>query len=79
MVMVLKWVAHWQPIHVLPKLHSQVRLQVGQLIMQYATENIIPVTLELGGKSPNIFFEDVMAQDDDYLDKALEGFAMFAP
>ncbi|MGL6033739.1 MAG: aldehyde dehydrogenase family protein, partial [Acinetobacter johnsonii] len=52
--------------------------QVGQLIMQYATENIIPVTLELGGKSPNIFFEDVMAQDDDYLDKALEGFAMFA-
>ncbi|WP_180046278.1 MULTISPECIES: aldehyde dehydrogenase family protein [unclassified Acinetobacter] len=52
--------------------------QVGQLIMQYATENIIPVTLELGGKSPNIFFEDIMAQDDDYLDKALEGFAMFA-
>ena len=52
--------------------------QVGQLIMQYATENIIPVTLELGGKSPNLFFEDVMAQDDDYLDKALEGFAMFA-
>ena len=51
---------------------------VGQQIMQYATENIIPVTLELGGKSPNIFFEDVMAQDDDYLDKALEGFAMFA-
>jgi len=46
--------------------------------MQYATENIIPVTLELGGKSPNIFFEDVMDQDDDYLDKALEGFAMFA-
>ncbi|KJV40031.1 acetaldehyde dehydrogenase ExaC [Acinetobacter brisouii] len=51
---------------------------VGQLIMQYATENIIPVTLELGGKSPNIFFEDVMDHDDDYLDKALEGFAMFA-
>ena len=51
---------------------------VGQLIMQYATENIIPVTLELGGKSPNIFFEDVMDQEDDYLDKALEGFAMFA-
>ncbi|CAG2160311.1 unnamed protein product [Oppiella nova] len=44
--------------------------------MQYATENIIPVTLELGGKSPNIFFEDVMDKDDDYLDKALEGFAM---
>lgn len=50
----------------------------GRLIMQYATENIIPVTLELGGKSPNIFFEDVMAQDDAFFDKALEGFAMFA-
>jgi aldehyde dehydrogenase len=50
----------------------------GRLIMQYASENIIPCTLELGGKSPNIFFADVMAQDDDYLDKALEGFAMFA-
>lgn len=52
--------------------------QVGQLIMQYATENIIPVTLELGGKSPNLFFADIMDQNDDYLDKALEGFAMFA-
>jgi len=50
----------------------------GRLIMQYASENIIPVTLELGGKSPNIFFEDVAAQDDDFFDKALEGFAMFA-
>ncbi len=50
----------------------------GRLIMQYASENIIPVTLELGGKSPNIFFADVMAADDDFLDKALEGFAMFA-
>ncbi len=50
----------------------------GRLIMQYATENIIPVTLELGGKSPNIFFEDVMAADDAFFDKALEGFAMFA-
>jgi len=50
----------------------------GRLIMQYASENIIPVTLELGGKSPNIFFADVMAQDDDYFDKALEGFTMFA-
>ncbi|MBV8679311.1 MAG: aldehyde dehydrogenase, partial [Aquitalea sp.] len=50
----------------------------GRLIMQYAAENIIPVTLELGGKSPNIFFEDVMREDDDYFDKALEGFAMFA-
>jgi aldehyde dehydrogenase len=50
----------------------------GRLIMQYASENLIPVTLELGGKSPNIFFEDVMAKDDDFFDKALEGFAMFA-
>jgi aldehyde dehydrogenase len=46
--------------------------------MQYASENLIPVTLELGGKSPNIFFADVMAADDDFFDKALEGFAMFA-
>lgn len=50
----------------------------GRLIMQYASENIIPVTLELGGKSPNIFCADVMAADDDYLDKAVEGFVMFA-
>jgi len=50
----------------------------GRLIMQYASENLIPVTLELGGKSPNIFFADVMDEDDDFLDKALEGFAMFA-
>ncbi len=50
----------------------------GRLIMQYASQNIIPVTLELGGKSPNIFFADVMDADDDYFDKALEGFAMFA-
>src|SRR3546814_285914 len=50
----------------------------GRLIMQYASENIIPVTLELGGKSPNIFFADVMAQDDGFRDRALEGFTMFA-
>ncbi|MFB2550642.1 aldehyde dehydrogenase [Ensifer soli] len=50
----------------------------GRLIMQYASQNLIPVTLELGGKSPNIFFSDVMAEDDDFLDKALEGFTMFA-
>ncbi|MBV8918731.1 aldehyde dehydrogenase family protein, partial [Bradyrhizobium sp.] len=50
----------------------------GRLIMQYASDNIIPVTLELGGKSPNIFFADVAAADDDFLDKALEGFTMFA-
>ena len=46
--------------------------------MQYASQNIIPVTLELGGKSPNIFFEDVAAERDAFYDKALEGFAMFA-
>jgi aldehyde dehydrogenase len=50
----------------------------GRLIMQYASEPIIPQTLELGGKSPNIFFADVMDHDDDFLDKALEGFALFA-
>ncbi|RUP09528.1 aldehyde dehydrogenase [Hyphomicrobium sp.] len=50
----------------------------GRLIMQYASENIIPCTLELGGKSPNIFFEDVMDADDEYFDKCLEGFTMFA-
>ena len=50
----------------------------GRLIMQYASQNLIPVTLELGGKSPNIFFGDVAAEDDDFLDKALEGFTMFA-
>ena len=50
----------------------------GRLIMQYASENLIPVTLELGGKSPNIFFADVMAKDDAFFDKALEGFTMFA-
>ncbi|MBE7212475.1 MAG: aldehyde dehydrogenase family protein, partial [Gluconacetobacter diazotrophicus] len=50
----------------------------GRLIMQYASQNLIPVTLELGGKSPNIFFGDVMREDDDFLDKALEGLTMFA-
>lgn len=50
----------------------------GRLIMQYASQNLIPVTLELGGKSPNIFFDDVMSQDDAFLDKAIEGFVMFA-
>jgi aldehyde dehydrogenase len=50
----------------------------GRLIMQYATENLIPVSLELGGKSPNVFFADVMDEDDDFFDKTLEGFTMFA-
>ena len=49
----------------------------GRLIMQYAAQNIIPITLELGGKSPNIFFEDVMEKDDDFFDKCIEGFVMF--
>lgn len=50
----------------------------GRLVMQYATENIIPVTLELGGKSPNIFFPSVMDDDDEFLDKAIEGAVLFA-
>src|SRR6201991_1598542 len=50
----------------------------GRLISQYASQNLIPVTLELGGKSPNIFFADVMSKDDAFVDKALEGFALFA-
>src|SRR5262245_61290286 len=50
----------------------------GRLIMQYASDNLIPVTLELGGKSPNIFFADVAEADDEFFDKALEGFTMFA-
>jgi aldehyde dehydrogenase len=50
----------------------------GRLIMQYASQNLIPVTLELGGKSPNVFFPDIMAKDDSFLDKAIEGFVMFA-
>ncbi len=50
----------------------------GRLVMQYAAENTIPVTLELGGKSPNIFFEDVLDADDAFFDKCLEGFTMFA-
>ncbi|MDO5051524.1 MAG: aldehyde dehydrogenase family protein, partial [Pseudoclavibacter sp.] len=50
----------------------------GRLIMQYASQNIIPVTLELGGKSPNIFFADVAERDDAFYDKAQEGFTLFA-
>lgn len=50
----------------------------GRLIMQYASNNLIPVTLELGGKSPNIFFEDITRENDELLDKAIEGFVMFA-
>jgi aldehyde dehydrogenase len=50
----------------------------GRLIMQYASDNIIPVTLELGGKSPNVFYRDIADQDDAFYDKCLEGFTMFA-
>ncbi|HUA12530.1 MAG TPA: aldehyde dehydrogenase family protein [Solirubrobacteraceae bacterium] len=50
----------------------------GRLIMQYAAQNIIPSTTELGGKSPNIFFADVMASEDDFLDKAVEGLVLYA-
>ncbi|MBL7805757.1 MAG: aldehyde dehydrogenase [Saprospiraceae bacterium] len=50
----------------------------GRLIMQYASQNIVPVTLELGGKSPNIFFKSIMDADDEYFDKCLEGAVMFA-
>ncbi|MEM9840098.1 MAG: aldehyde dehydrogenase [Pseudomonadota bacterium] len=52
--------------------------ETGRKIMQAATQNLIPVTLELGGKSPNVFFSDVMAEDDAFLDKAVEGFVLFA-
>ena len=52
--------------------------ETGKIIMKAATENLIPVTLELGGKSPNIFFPDIMAEDDAFLDKAVEGFVLFA-
>src|SRR5207344_2838925 len=50
----------------------------GRLIMQYAAQNIIPSTTELGGKSPNVFFADVMAEDDEFLDKAVEGLVLYA-
>jgi aldehyde dehydrogenase len=50
----------------------------GRLIMQYAAQNIIPSTVELGGKSPNLFFADVMARDDEFLDKAIEGLVLYA-
>jgi aldehyde dehydrogenase len=50
----------------------------GRLIMQYAAQNIIPSTTELGGKSPNIFFADIMAEDDEFFDKAVEGLVLYA-
>ncbi len=50
----------------------------GRMILQYASQNLIPSTLELGGKSPNIFFKDIAEADDDFFDKCIEGFVMFA-
>jgi len=50
----------------------------GRLVMQYASQNLVPVTMELGGKSPNVFHADVADEDDDFFDKAIEGFVMFA-
>jgi aldehyde dehydrogenase len=64
--------------HRISKIAFTGETTTGRLIMQYASENLIPVTLELGGKSPNIFFEDVLAKQDSFLDKSLEGFGMFA-
>lgn len=68
----------WRPRNASPKVAFTGSTEVGQQIMQYATQNIIPVTTELGGKSPNIFFADVMDEEDAFFDKALEGFALFA-
>ncbi len=68
----------WLPQNVSPKWRSPAQRKWASRIMQYATQNIIPVTLELGGKSPNIFFADVMDEEDAFFDKALEGFALFA-
>src|ERR1700744_6210420 len=62
----------------IPKIAFTGDATTGRLIMQYASQNLIPVPLELGGKSPNIFFDDVGAEDDDFFDKAIEGFVMFA-
>ncbi|SDY11982.1 aldehyde dehydrogenase family protein [Thermoactinomyces sp. DSM 45892] len=70
-----------QPLAISPKVGKIAftgETNTGRLIMQYASENIKPVTLELGGKSPNIFTESVLRANDAFLDKALEGFAMFA-
>ncbi|MFT3800336.1 MAG: aldehyde dehydrogenase family protein [Burkholderiaceae bacterium] len=64
--------------HRIAKIAFTGETTTGRLIMQYASQNLIPVTLELGGKSPNIFFEDVASADDAFFDKALEGFTMFA-
>lgn len=70
-----------RPLAIHPKIKKVAftgETTTGRLIMQYASENIIPVTLELGGKSPNIFFESVMDKDDSFVDKAIEGLVLFA-
>jgi aldehyde dehydrogenase len=64
--------------HRIAKIAFTGETTTGRLIMQYASENLIPVTLELGGKSPNLFFEDILSKKDSFVDKALEGFGMFA-
>ena len=50
----------------------------GRVIAQAAANSLIPATLELGGKSPNVFFADIMDKDDSFLDKAIEGLVLFA-
>ena len=70
--------SRWPPATASPRSSFTGETTTGRLIMQYASQNLIPVTLELGGKSPNIFFSDVMAANDNFQDKALEGFTMFA-
>jgi aldehyde dehydrogenase len=70
-----------KPLASSPRIHKASftgETTTGRLIMQYAAENLIPVTMELGGKSPNVFFKSVMDADDDFLDKAIEGAVMFA-
>ena len=69
---------YWLPILKVSKAAFTGSTATGRMVMQYATENIIPVTLELGGKSPNIFFNSVMDADDEFLDKAIEGAVLFA-
>ena len=70
-----------KPLASSPRVHKVAftgETTTGRLIMQMASENLVPVTMELGGKSPNIFFKSVMDQDDEFLDKCVEGAVMFA-
>lgn len=70
-----------KPLATSPKINKVAftgETTTGRLIMQYASENLIPVTMELGGKSPNIFFESVADADDEFFDKAVEGAVLFA-